>query len=288
MGGTSTQSSTSNTKSTTDPYAPTIQPLQNLVGQISSNTGSAAANPTEQSALSGLMANAQSGNPYAGQIGSLATNLLNGGTDRTGIAQDAYNQYQSSMQPYANMDTNPYTNPAFANLVSTLTADTTNQIKSQYAGAGYSPVGTGDYSQTLGRGISQGVAPTFLNAYNDLSNQKLGAINGLYNAGNTTTGVLSGLDQTKLGNQQAGVGAATNALNARDSAYNQQLAVSGLQRNLPYQNIGSAESLLLPIAQLGGSTTGTGTTTGSNTMSGAQQFATIGQGVGGFGKLLWG
>jgi hypothetical protein len=90
--------------------------------------------------------------------------------------------------------------------------DITNRIKSQYAGAGYSPVSSGDFAKTLGEGISRGIAPTWLQANNDLENRKLGAMNSLYSAGGQTAGLLSGLDQTALGNRATGIGAADAAL----------------------------------------------------------------------------
>jgi hypothetical protein len=121
----------------------------------------------------------------------------------------------------------------------------------------------------LGRGIAQGVAPTYLQAYNDLTNQKTGAINSLYNAGGSTAGLLSSLDTTSLANRQAGVNAAQSALDAKDYSYNQLLSAEAARRGIPMQNISQAENLVLPIAQLG--TTTTGQSTGSYTMSPAQQ-----------------
>lgn len=284
MGGSTKQTSTTNSTTRTSPYDPTLPQIEGLLGQIQPFVGnSVSASPQEQSALYHLGYNADQGNPYAGKIGSLATDLLNGGTDRTGIVNNAYSGLQNSLTPYANMDTNPYSNPAFKNLTDTLSTDITNSIKSQYAGAGYSPTRSGDYAYSLGRGISAGVAPTFLQAYNDLTGQKLGAINSLYQGGNTTAGLLSGLDQTALANRQAGVGASTAALQANDSPYERMLQIEAQRRGLPIQNIGQAESLLLPIAQLGGTSTTNATTTQEKSVPMGQQI--MGGITGGLGLL---
>ena len=110
-----------------------------------------------------------------------------------------------------------------------------------------------------------------LSQYNtDVQNQ-LGAAGSLYGAANQTGGLLSGLNQTALGNMGTGVDAATAALAARDSAANQQLAIEAAKQGIPVQNLGALAQLGVPIAQLGGTGTRTGTTEGTSTLSPAQQ-----------------
>lgn len=261
MGG-SSKTTNSSATTQTNPWESTIPTLNNLIGQVGNQSNFTSVTPTENNAFAGLTANALAGNPYASQIGNVANTLLNGGgPDRSGPATDAYSSLQNSLNPIANQSTNPYDNQAFNQLRGTMTNDITDQIKSQYAGAGYSPVSSGDYAQQLGRGISQGIAPTFLQAQDTLTNQRMGAANSLNQGGANLSGILSGLDQTKLGNQQAGIGASVAALQARDSPYNQLLNIGQQQRNLPVQNIGNLESLLVPMAQLGGTSNSQGTAT---------------------------
>lgn len=257
MGGSTKQTTTTNTK--TDPYGPTIGPLNTLTGQIGSQLGNTTPTANENFALGALTNNALAGNPYAPAIGQTASQLLSGGTDRTGMASNAYSDYKNALTPTATMSTNPYDNPAFVNATNTLTNDITDRIKGMYGGAGYTPTSSGDLAMQLGRGISAGVAPTYLQAYNDLTNQKTGAINNIYSGANTTTGLLSGLDQTALANQQAGIGASSAALQANDAPYQRLLQIEQQNRQLPLQNMGQIENLLLPIAQAGGTQSGTST-----------------------------
>jgi hypothetical protein len=277
---------TQNTNQRTEsaPWAAAQPQLQGLLrqtqGQLQLGTN---ATDTQNAALGGLAANAQN-NPYAPGVGLLANNLLaGGGPDRTGMVQGNYDAFKSSLAPYTTMDTNPNSNQAYQNFTSGLTNDLTDRIKAQYAGAGYSPTSSGDFGKQLGEGIARGVAPTFLQANNDLEARKLGAIQGLYGAGNTTAGLLTGMDQTALGNRQAGVGVASQALDANNQPYMQQLMVEAQRRGIPIQNIAQLENLVVPMAQLGGTSNATGQTTQQTQVPALQQI--LGAGIAGAGLL---
>jgi hypothetical protein len=279
MGGTSKQSTNTNSQTRTDPYAPTQPGLQDIIGQIGGQIPNSGPTATESNALDALGRNAAAGNPYAPKIAGLADDLLGGGPDRTGMVNSAYSDFKGALSPYATSDTNPYSNPSFVNATNTMSNDIMDRIKSQYAGAGYTPTSSGDFGQQVARGVSQGVAPTWLQANNDLENRKLGAISGLLGGAGTTAGLLSGLDQTAFGNRQAGVGVAGTALQAADSPYLRQLQIEAQRRGLPLSGLGSLESLLLPLAQVGGVSNSTGQSTGEYQMSGADQFAKIAGGL---------
>jgi hypothetical protein len=60
----------------------------------------------------------------------------------------------------------------------------------------------------LARGLAQGEGGLIANQYNADAARALGAAGTLYNAGNTTAGTLSGLNQTALGNELQGAGLA--------------------------------------------------------------------------------
>ncbi len=268
MGGTSktqsTQAQTQTQASTSDPWAPTQPALKAIMAQVQ-----------------GQMGNAQM---TGAEINQLAGDMLQGGTDRTGMVQGAYDDYKKSMTPYTTMDTNPYSNEAFTKATGYMSDDIGNRIKSQYAASGYSPTGVGDFGKSMGEGIARGVAPTWLDAYNTNENRKTGAIGDLYGAGNTTAGLLSGMDQTALGNRVAGVGDAQMANSGREEEFRRILEAEAMKRGIPLGNLAALSSLIVPMAQLGQQTTGTGTSTGNTQgtqqMSGAQQFATIAGGIG--------
>src|SRR5437588_10603780 len=135
MGGTTTKTTTQNSQ--TQPWAPTQPLLGGILGQLGGTLGSTALTADEGAALSGLEANARAGNPYAPSIGSLAGDLLGGGTDRSGLVDDAYRQYQAALTPFARGDyLNPASNPALQGYLSTIAGDVGNRVNGMFAGAG--------------------------------------------------------------------------------------------------------------------------------------------------------
>ena len=283
MGGKSTSEQTSQQKTEQNPWAPTIPGLTSLTNAATAQIGNAGQPSSAQTgALNTLQQNANQGNPYAPQIGMLANNMLGGGTDRTGVAQSGYDQYQKQLQPFANGDyVDPSKNPALQGYLSTIGNDVSNRVNGMFAGAGRDLSGAN--VNALSRGLTEGMAPTMLNAYQGERSNQLGAINSLYGGANRTAGILSGLDQTKLGNQQAGVGMAGEALGANNYGANRTLEIEAQRLGIPLDQLKQIAGILGPIAGLGGTGTASGSQQGSQTMSGAQQFATI---AGGIGSLM--
>ena len=122
-------------------------------------------------------------------------------------------------------------------MLDTLTGDITNKTNAYYAGAGRDLSGAN--AQNLTRGLASGLAPALLGQYNQNIQNQLGAAGSLYGAANTTGGLLSGLSQTALANQGTGVDAATAALAARDSPYNQLLAIQSAAQGIPLRQPGA-------------------------------------------------
>jgi hypothetical protein len=260
MGGT-TQTQDRTTSQQTQPWAPAQPALAGILGQLGNVNPSLTG--TENSALSGLSANSGFLNQFTPQATGLANTLLaGGGPDRTGMINDAYAQYRNALQPFANGDyVNPASNPALRGYLDTIQNDVSNQVNGMFAGAGRELSGAN--LQTLARGIAQGEAPVLNDAYNTARNQQVGAINSLYGAGNTTGGLLSQFDQTRLGNQQAGLGAARTAQGFALDPYNQQLAIEAQRRGIPLSALQAMTGIAAPIAGLGQSSTGTSTQTTS-------------------------
>jgi hypothetical protein len=208
--------------------------------------------------------------------------LLSGGgaLNQQGAINQNYQDYQKATQPLAsNTNYNPYDTPGFKDALSTTIADITNSTNGQFAAAGRDFSGAN--SQALGRGIMQGVAPTIAQQYNQNIQNQQGAAGNLYNAGNTNAGLLSGLQQQYLQNQGQGVGAAAGAANdANNAGANATLAAEAARRGIPVQALGLLAQIGIPIAGLGGQSTGS--SSGTNQMSGAQQFGPYwaGQGIG--------
>lgn len=282
MSGTS--SSAANTgqtqTSTTSPYAPAQPALNGLldtVGRISPNMS-----PTETAALQGLQGSSGILGNYLPQQQNVASQLYGGGQDYSPMVNDAYQQYMTATNPTAGGDyLDPNKNPFFGNVTSTIGNDVMNRLKAEYAGAGRDPSGAGSYGYNLARGISEGTAPVFANQYNSERQRQMDAISGRYSAGGGTAGLLSGLQQTRFGNMQAGAGAASTAQDIGNSPYVQQLTAAGYPRDLAIKVASAQAGIISPIAAQFGTTTGTstGTQSGTATMSPAQQFAMISQGA---------
>ncbi|MBR1122104.1 tail fiber domain-containing protein [Bradyrhizobium lablabi] len=282
MGGTSKQETTQ--QSQTNPWAPAQPLLQGILGQLQGNLSNTGLTSNENTALNQLTQNAQTAGQFAPAIKDYATTLLGGGgaLNQTGNIQSGYDRYVSQTNPLAsNTNYDPRNTPGFSDVLNTTISDITNATNGQFAAAGRDFSGAN--SQALGRGIMQGVAPIIQDQYNrNVANQQTAAGN-LYNAGNTNAGLLAGLQQQYLANQGAGVGAASAANDAANAGANATLAAEAARRGIPVQNLGLLANIGIPIAGLGGQSSGTGTTT--NQMSGVQQFMGI---TGGLSNLFGG
>lgn len=242
----------------TQPWAPSQPALTGLLGQIGTQIGQTGLTPTQTGALDTMQSYAQQGNQFAPQINSLAGDLLGGGTDRTGLVNDAYSQYKTALEPTARGDfVNPESNPQLQGYLSTIQNDIANRVNGQFASAGRDF--SGAHMGALGRGISAGTAPVLYDAYNQARNQQLAAQDKLYGAGGQTAGLLSGLDQATLANRQAGVGASDAANSANLWGPQQLLAIEAQRRGIPLDQLSQLTKLTVPIGALGGSMAGTTT-----------------------------
>lgn len=281
MGGQS--SSTTTQSSSTQPWAASEPITNGLISGVSGLIpGSTALTHAQSDAIAKLSANGQAGNPYAPAIGNTANTLLAGGgaTNEAGRVNQNYDAYLKATQPLAsNTDYDPRNTPGFKDSIDALTADITGGVNGQFAAAGRSFSGAN--SQALGRGIAQGVAPVIAAQYNQNIQNQQNAARGLYDAGNTTAGIQTGLTQQDLANRQAGIGASDSALSADNYGAKTTLAAEALRLGIPAGNLVLLAQIGIPLAQLGTQSSGTSNTT--NQMSGVQQFATLAGGLGSMG-----
>ncbi len=178
---------------------------------------------------------------FGSNASGLAGNLLSGLPNFNQTAAGNLATYKNQLSPFTNPNyLDPMSNPYTKGALGTMNQDITNQITSMFAAAGrdLSP----DEAQALARGLSQGEAQLLLGQYNTNAGNYLGATGNQYNASNQT-------NQGILGNATAGLGVASGA----PSLYN---------------NVGSTENMLLPLAGIGGTSSGTGTGTTSGTATG--------------------
>jgi hypothetical protein len=277
MGG---QSETKQTQSsTTAPWTEAQPALQGILSQLTGNLGKTGLTGAETGAIDTLQANAGSASQFAPQIADYAKTLLSGGgaTDQAGNVNANYQRYVDQTNPLAsNTNYNPYDTPGFRDAINTATSDITNNTNGTFAAAGRDFSGAN--SMALGRGLTQGLAPTIAAQYNQNVNNQQGAAGNLYNAGNTNAGILAGLQQTKLGNQAQGVSAAGAANDAANAGANATLEAEAKRRGIPVQALGLLAQIGIPIAGLGSQSTGQ--STGTQTDSPMRQFLQFGQGLG--------
>jgi hypothetical protein len=274
MGGKS--ETTQSQSSQTEPWAPAKAAMKGILGQLNPMIQDVGLTGAQTGAIDQLQQNAQQGNPFADQIGAYVKNMLGGGgaNDQAGNISGNLSTYQNQLTPYAN-GSMVGKNPALQAQLDTIMSDVGNNINSQFAAAGRDMSGANQ--QAYGRGVAQGIAPVLANQYNqDVSNQ-INAAGALYGAGNTSAGLLSALTQQGNINQGAGVEASQAALDAQNYAPAQMLQLEQLKKSLPAETLGLLAQIGIPIAGLGGESTGQ--SRGTQKMSGAQQFATITGGI---------
>ena len=276
MGGSSSSdistSQTQNQSGSTNPWAPAIPALNNILGQIS-NTSTQPTN-NQNAATSGLIGASQGLPNFGGQAAAATTSMLPGG-DIYNTLNNGYSDLQKQLNPIANGSLDPTQAPGMSNVLQTIRNDVGNSVNSQFAGAGRDLSGLNQ--QSLARGIAQGEAVPLLNQYNANVGNIMGAANSLYGGANSTATGLSGI-------AGAGLGAAAAQPGIAQAPALAQLGAANTQYGQPLQNLGLLSQLTVPIAGLGGqyqgTSTGTGTSQTNNQMSGAQQFGLIANGLG--------
>lgn len=279
MGGKST--STTSQSSETNPWAPAQGTLTGILGQLNSYLPQTGLTGVQNQALNTIEQNNATASGYNPAIQSYTQDMLNGGgaLNQAGAINQNYQNYYNQTNPLAsNTNYNPYDTAGFKDAINTLTSDITNGVNSKFAAAGrdYS----GSNSQALGRGITQGIAPTIAAQYNQNVQNQQGAAGNLYSAGNTTAGLNTGLQSLYNSNRGTGVGSVGTGLDAMNEASKSNLAAEAQRLGIPLSNLGLLAQIGVPIAGLGGTSSGTSKT--ENQMSGVDQFAKIMGGIGSF------
>lgn len=284
MGGTSKTTQQTQQSSTTNPWEPTQGILRDILSGIQGQVGNYQPTSAETDAIQQLETNARNLPNYTSQATSLANDYLTGGPDRSGVVGDAYNASKAALSPYLNPDwLDPTKVPGIAAALDTVRNDVTNSVNSTFASAGRDLSGLN--TQALARGIAQGEAPVLLDAYYKNAGLQQNAATALPGIANSAATTQSGLDQTSLANRTQGLNIGVNTVpQAANASATGVLSAENLLRTLPLQNLGLLSNLIVPIAGLGGQTSGTSNTVGTQTMSPVQQFATIMSGLNsGFG-----
>lgn len=268
--GKGTSTSTQNSSSSLSAYDPARGTLDGILGKIGNQAATAGLNDNQTNAINTLVKNGQNGNPYAPAIGAGATGLLNGGgaTDNNAAIKSNLNDYKGLLADTAS-GANIGGNTALKAQLDQITTDATNQVNGAWAASGRD--GSPGNFQALGRGIASGVAPVIAAQYNtDVQNQ-LGAAKSLYDAGNSTYGILNQRNDQANNNIAAGTGVASAAWDASNSGANAVLDAEAKRFGIPTAQLVTLLGAVSPVAAQFG--TQTGSSTGTQTASPLQQMA---------------
>lgn len=275
MGSGPTTTQNTQQQSVSAPWQPAIPALTNLLGGIAGQN--TAQTPQQQQAIQSLLSGAAGIPNFSGQGTGTVNNLFAGGgaNNQAGTVQNAYGNLQNSLSPLTNpANLNPYNTPGFANALNMTNNNISNQINDQFAAAGrdLSPANT----RSLATGLAQGEGGMIANQYNANAANLMGASNSLFGAGLNTGNALTGYNQMGNYNQLAGLSGA-GAIPGLSMAPGQaQLSAANTAYGSPFANLGTQESLLTPIAALGGQTSGSGTSTTQTQTPLWQQLAGLG------------
>lgn len=258
-----------------------------LVNNLLSRYGSAntAVTPGQTSALNNLQASTASLPNFTPQATSAVNSLFSSNNaPQVGMLQSAYDTQRGNLSPLANpANLNPYNTPGLSDALGRMTSDITKDVKSQYAAAGRDPSGAGSFAGSLGRGLSQGLAPALLGQYNtNVGNLFTANQNLMGGAGSTASGI-SGLNQTDLQNRIAGITSAGAVPGVATAPGMAQLGVANTAYGMPYQNLAALLQPSVALAGLGSNTSGT--STGTQTSQGSLLGNIMGGITGGVGAL---
>lgn len=276
--------STQTQSSTTNPWQPAQPMLNGILGQLSGHLPNTGQTGLQGNAIDQINANNAQFSSFAPSITGVTNELLAGGgaNNQAGNINSNYQRFTDQTNPLAsNTNFDPYSTPGFSDAINTMKNDITNQVNGSFAAGGRDFSGAN--FNALGRGIASGIAPTIASQYNQNIQNQQGAAGNLYNAGNTNAGLLSGLQQQSLANKTAGIGSVGTGLDASNAAAKSTIEAEAQRLGIPMQNLGLLANIGIPIAGLGGQSSGTSTTTMQ--MSPLQQFMGI---AGGIGSLFGG
>jgi hypothetical protein len=277
LGGTSTTKQTQT--STLAPYDAAAGSLKGILGSIDKLVPQAGTlSADQQGVLNKVISNANNTPDYSAPINSGVTGLLNGGGATKYDPQITANldALKSGIMGQTASGANIGQNPALKVQLDQITSDVTNQVNSQWAAAGRD--GSPGSTQALARGVASGVAPVIAAQYNTDADRALNAASSLYGAGNTTYGLLNGTQNQANTNFTNGIGAVSAGLDAQNAAPTAAINAMAQQFNIPAQQLQTLLGMVSPVAAQFG--TQNAQSTGESKMSGAQQFATIAQGIG--------
>lgn len=291
MKSSNTQTQTSS--QTTQPWAQAIPLLSNIIGKYSGL--STDVTPTQQAGADKLTSEASGIPDFSSYAFGSLPNFFNADSTapQIGMLSDAYNTLKSNLAPTTDPNNvNPMNTPGFSDALNTAIEDTTNAVKGVYAGSGRDPSGAGSFAKTLGRGITQGIAPTIAAQFNANRGAQNAASEAEFGAGGSTAGAITGQQEVPLSNAAQGTSLIPGATSTATLPGSTQLAAGTTSYGLPFGNLAALLQPALGLGSLGTQSSGTSTTSQpqsafSNIMGGLLGGTGILSNMGAFGSSGW-
>lgn len=227
--------------------------------------------PAQAAASANLIGAANSLPNYGPTAANTANSFLTG--DPTGLLQPAYqalqtgvgssyNNLQNQLNPIANQNINPQSNPIIQQMLQNINQQVTTATNANAAGAGRS-LNSGDNAGATAFNLASAELPALLGQYNTNQQNVMNAGNSLFTGGMNAANSLFSGGQATAGAETGNIGQGLNIASAVPSYYLQnptaQLQAANVAQQLYPQNIAQKENLLIPAAGLGGQTSGSGT-----------------------------
>lgn len=286
MGGGDEKQVQTQQSSTTNPWEPAQPLLQSILGSLGGQSTAVTGN--QATALNNLNTAAAGIPNLSPELTNVVSGALNTSTaPSSGMLMDAINTYRGNIGRTASgAELNPYDTPGFSTAIDRMTADITKNVKGGYAASGRDPYGAGSFAGSLGKGITDAVAPVIQSQYNTNKQNQMGAASNLFSAEGATAGGLTQQQMQQLAAQFQGLQGAGALPGLLTGAAQAQLGAANAQYGQPYGNIGMLSNSVIPIAGLGGQSEGSGTSTQTSSKSLLSNILGAGTGLAGiYGSL---
>lgn len=255
---------TTTTTGNSQPWSEATPLLKNLISQYGGQ--STAVTGGQANALTNLNASA-AGIPNFGATGAEGVNKLFS-TDtapQIGMINQGYGDLKTNLGGTASgAELNPYDTPGFSDAIATMTGDITKATKGVYAGSGRDPSGAGSFSGSLGRGLTQGIAPVIQQQFNTNKSNQMGAAKSLFDASGSTASNITQQGQVPLTNILQGLQGAGMIPGLTMAPATAQLGAANQSYQQPFQNLQSLLTPALGLGALGTQQQGTSTSTPAN------------------------
>lgn len=283
MGEDKPQTTEQTQRSESSPWSAAQPLLQKLIDSYGGM--STAVTPAQKAATDRLTADT-TGMPNFGaaSAGGLDKAFNFSTAPQVGMLGDTLNTLKGNLSPIASgSQLNPWETPGFSDAINTMSSDITKRVGNVYAGSGRDPSGAGSFAKSLGRGLTEGIAPVIASQYNTNAGRMDDANKTLFNAGGSTASGEANLGMLPINTALAGVNAVPGAATAYSAPGATQLGAANTAYSTPWTNLAQLLAPATTLGSMGGTTVGSGTST--TTPANSMLSNIIGGGSAGIGML---